>query len=356
MRRKPKLDPIMQRRGQIERELEKLKLPKNQKTRKDFKSDEGFENWETKQGVKFFELNEEMIMLDNPSEYAEIPIAIAAAELGTSLNELLEVFSEKLVEMNSSGVYKAGSRISREELTRLMEIGADELVRIARQPIEEIFDEAVASIHAGDLEAAQNSYERIERFPYQCNYAYWIACEIGIDLLTGEFASLADPFWFINSYRQIELAGILEKVSRVVEGIKPKDHLSAVVCEQILAVAEGGNHDPFRDSYRRWTSTEYFSKMDENQRHAMLLSSVVLHAVKKYNFSKTLDKWRGFASTAKDEEMERVIRNAIYTALEAESTYYDSPSSKLFVEKFVGLFPKRWIPAERIELLPKNEK
>jgi len=42
--------------------------------------------------------------------------------------------------------------------------------------------------------------------------------------------------------------------------------------------------------------------------------------------------------------------------LEAEDTYHESPSSKLFVDKFVELFPKRWIPAEHIEFLPKAKK
>jgi hypothetical protein len=71
---------------------------------------------------------------------------------------------------------------------------------------------------------------------------------------------------------------------------------------------------------------------------------------------KWLNSSRGSSSDPKAEEIERVIRNAIYTALEAESTYYDSPSSKLFVDKYVELLPKRWIPSERITLLPKNEK
>ncbi len=87
-----------------------------------------------------------------------------------------------------------------------------------------------------------------------------------------------------------------------------------------------------------------------------MLTSVVLATVEKYNFKKRMSKWSSYSPTPKDEEMEMVIRNVIYTALEAESTYYDSPSSKLFVDKYVELFPKRWIPAERITLLPKNEK
>jgi hypothetical protein len=96
--------------------------------------------------------------------------------------------------------------------------------------------------------------------------------------------------------------------------------------------------------------------MDENQRHAMMLASVVLTAIDRYNLKTRLNKWNGFSSDPKDEKLEMIIRSAIYTALEAESTYYESLSSKLFVDRYVEFFPKRWVPAERIALLPKNEK
>ncbi len=69
MRRASKLTPIEQRRNQIERELEKLQLPKNQKKSKDFKTPEAFENWRERQTRKFNELNEEIVILDDPTEY-----------------------------------------------------------------------------------------------------------------------------------------------------------------------------------------------------------------------------------------------------------------------------------------------
>lgn len=178
MGRASKQTPIEQRRGQIERELEKLRLPKNQKTRKDFKSDENFENWQKKQGEKFFELNEELIILDNPAEYNEIPLAVAAMELGVTLNEMMSIVSEDLVETSSSGAYQAGARITREELARAIEIGAEELVRIAEQSIEEIFEDAIKFIHAGNLEVAEKAYERIEKFDFRTNIHYSIACGI----------------------------------------------------------------------------------------------------------------------------------------------------------------------------------
>jgi hypothetical protein len=339
MSRTPKQTPIEQRRAQIEKELEKLRLPKNQKTRRDFKSDEGFDNWEEKQGVKFLQLNEELIIVDNPTEYNEIPLAIAATELGVTLNEMLAIVREELVETSFDGEYHAGARITREELARVIEIGADELVRVTEQSVEEIFEEAVQFLHAGNLEAAEKANERIEKFGYE-SHQYSIPCGIGLELLRSDYDALSHSFWFVDSYDEMRLAAILDKLRRVVEGLNLADHLGAVICEQVLAVAEGKKRNPFDTSYSSWQSTEYFSQMDENQRHAMLLSSVVLAAVNKYNFKKRMNKWNGYSSDPKDEEMERIIRNAIYTALEAESTYYDSPSSKLFVDKYVDLFER----------------
>ena len=126
--------------------------------------------------------------------------------------------------------------------------------------------------------------------------------------------------------------------------------------EQILAVTEGKKQTPFDRTYSSYESSEYFSNMDENQRHSMFLATIVMKAIEKYKYTKWLKSSRGNALEAKEEEIERVVRNAIYTALEAESTYHDSPSSKLFVDKFVELFPKRWVAAQHITLLPRNKK
>lgn len=354
MSRTPKQTPIEQRRSQIEKELEKLRLLKNQKTRKDFKSDENFENWKERQGVKFFELNEELIILSSPTEYNEIPLAIAATELGVTLNEMLQIVNEELIETSFDGEYRAGARINRDELARAVEVGADELVRIAEQPVEEVFEDGLQHLRDINVEAAEKVLERIYSFDYRSYFPYSIAYSTALDLAQGDYSSIS--FGFINSYHDSDLAAILGALRRAVEIINPGDHIAAVVREQILAVAEGKKKTPFDQSYSSWGGTEFFSQMDENQRHVMMLASVVLAAIEKYNFKKRMSKWSGWASSPKDEEFERVIRNAIYTVPEAESTYHDSPTSKLFVDKYVELFPKRWALAERIVLLPKNEK
>jgi len=355
MSRASKLTPIEQRRNQIEKELEKLKLPKNQRKAKEFKTPEAFENWQERQAKKFNELNEEIVILNNPTEYHEIPLAIAAMELGVSLNEMLQIVKEELVETGFDSEYREGNRITREELARIIEIGAEELLRIANQSVEEVFEESLRFLHEGNLEAAEKASERIDKFHYEVSYQYSIAYSIGLELLRGDFDALKSSFWFRDSYDQMELAATLKALRRAVVGIEPADHLTAVIREQILAVADGIKEGVFDNAFYSYESSQFFSQMDENQRHAMMIASVVLAAVDKYNMKTSMSKWSRFSPEPRAEKLEMIIRSAIYTILEAESTYHESPSSKLFVDKYVELFPKRWVPAERISLLPKNE-
>lgn len=355
MNRKPRESPIQQRRRQIEKELEKLRLPKSQRRRSDFKTDEAFEKWKDRYERKLYELNEEAVLLENPDEYNEVPLAIAAVELGVTLNEMQQIVSEHLVETSFDAEYAAGDRITRDELARAIDIGPGELLRVANQSVEEIFTEAVKFLKSGNIESAEKAYERIQKFDYGHSFQFWISCSIALHLVKREFDDLKYYFDSLKSYDHIKLVAILDSLREAVSGITPPDHRSAIIREQILAVADGVKETPFDQTYSSYRTSEYFSQMDENQRHAMMFASVVLAAIKKYKFSKWISSHRGYSAPDKEDEVERVIRNAIYTAFEAERTYHDSPTSKLFVDKFVELFPKRWIPAERIELLPKTE-
>ena len=139
----------------------------------------------------------------------------------------------------------------------------------------------------------------------------------------------------------------------VAEVVVPVNKVSAVFLERILAFTDGIKATPFDKSFQTHTKTDYYPRMGENQRHAMFISNVVFEARGKYKFCKELEKIRGCGSGPKQEELERDIRNAVYTEIVAKATYHESPSSKLFVDKFVELFPKWWILAEYIEILRK---
>lgn len=126
----------------------------------------------------------------------------------------------------------------------------------------------------------------------------------------------------------------------VAEVVVPVNKVSAVFLNRILAFTDGIQATPFDQSLQTHTGTDYYSRMDENQPHAMFISNVVFEALGKYKFCKEFERIKGCGSGPKQEELERVMGNAVYTALEAEATYYESPSSKLFVDKYVELFRK----------------
>lgn len=84
------------------------------------------------------------------------------------------------------------------------------------------------------------------------------------------------------------------------------------------------------------------------------MANVVIHAIEKYKFVKSVQSTRGYMSDQRQGEIERLISNAVYTALEAESSYNESATSRLFVDKYVELSPKWSKPPETIELLPKK--
>lgn len=356
MNSKIKKTPVEQRRGQIEKELEKLQLPKNQKTRRDFKSDEALETWKERHKKKLHELNEELIILDNPYEYNEVPLALAAEELGVSLDDIQAIVNEELIATSFNGEYRAGARVTREEIARAAQVGTEELLRIAYQSADDVFEETLEFMRAGDLARVEEAYERMESFSYESSWSYWEALEIALNLMRGNYEELKDAFRF-RYYNEEQIIAALKTIRRAVEVIEPADHLCAILKERILAVTDGKKATPFDSSYSSYEGTEFFSNMDENQRHSMFLTTVVMQSLETHKFNQWLRSSRqNKTSELKKEELERMIRNAIYTALEAESTYYDSPSSKFFVDRFVELFPQRWVPAKRITLLPKNEK
>lgn len=351
MKQKDTPSQIEIRREQVTTALDELKSRKKIKTRNDFRSDKLFENWKEKYEKKLEELAEELAILDNPSEYNEIPLAVAATELALTMSELAKLKDEDLITASFVGEYRVGARITRDELARIIDADPQELLRIANQPLEEIFEIGIRELHSGNLEAAEYARNRLAGVYVGDAYRYEMILSLAIRLAKGELHNLIDNHE-LKYYKGAELAAILSDLRRVIQPIKPGDHLSAVVYEQVLAVADGKNPKPFSDFFNR-NEKEPFERMEENQRHAAFVAAVVIETLEKYKFDKSIKSSRSYLSREREDELQRAIRDAIYTAFEAEQTYSESPSSKLFVDRFVRLFPKALVPAETTELLPK---
>lgn len=345
--------PIERRREQIVNQLQTL--DRNKKSRRNFKKDEAFEEWKEKQERKLGELSEENEILDNPSDYNEMPLAIAAIELGVTLDEMIQFIREELIEPSFCGEYQAGYRVTRDELGRLIDIGANELRRLANKPVDETFSDAIKFLCDGDVAGAERCLERLERHGYV--EPYWMVCYTAIRFVRGEyedvFRELPIGLESFDRERDTNAISAMQALKQAIEPIMPKDYLAAIMRERILAVADGKKLSPYDETYSRYQATEFPSKMTENQRRAMFFSTVIMKGLDSLQWTKASQRRRGFPYEIQEAEVERVVRNAIYTALEAETAYEKSPSSKFFVDRFADLLPKRWIPAELITFLPR---
>lgn len=177
-----------------------------------------------------------------------------------------------------------------------------------------------------------------------------LALEVGIDFLNDDFQALERSMDFISGRDNEDLAGILVPLKIVAERLPAVSHSMKVIQERILFTANGGKETAFRDTYSSYVGSSRRSKMNENQRRALFIANVVLHAIEKYKFEKYIQSTRSYISDRRQEEMERLISNAIYTALGAEDSYNDSAGSRLFVDKYVELSPKWAKPPELVGL------
>ncbi len=346
-------NPVSTRRGQIEREISKIHEQNKKKSQRDYKTIDAFLTWQGRQQCKLDELHSELAILEYPEEYYEVPMAIGAIELGLTLDEMLEVVREGLIELAFEGEYLAGSRITRDELARAIELGAHNLLTVARQSPSEIFEAVCPHIVSGDVEILQKAYDRIDRYD-SCLNPFALALEIGIQFISGDLQSLEQSMEFLSRRDNEDLAATLVPLKALIELLPEQDHPMDVIRERILATAKGIKEIPFRDTFSSFGGARRRSQMNENQQRALFMANVVIHAIEKYKFVKSLQSTRGYLSDQRQEEIERLISNAVYTALEAESSYSDSASSRLFVDKYVELSPKWSKPPETIELLPKS--
>lgn len=340
--------PVAQRKEQIAREIEKLEVEYEKKTRRQFKTDEGFENWRVRNREKIAELKEELSVLEDPGPYNEIPLATVAEELGLTFDEINSIAGDNLIVISTQTHYFAGSRITRSELGRLHEVGAGELLRLANQEFDEIFEDAVRYFHAGDLERAEEAAKRMdERVTYSSHT--WV-CEIALDLLRGKYEEVVSSVRYICKKDDLHETAILTNLGRVLRGMEFKEHGTEVLREQILAITEGAKIDLFDKGY--WGHGKQVGmSLDENQKHAMFLATAVTRALERYKFTQRFKFYNSRTSAMREEEFEGVIKDALYTALEAESTYHDSAASKMYVDKLVASLPVWWVPADRIGLL-----
>jgi hypothetical protein len=340
---KRKLTPIQSRRQQIEKQLEKLNAEVRTRKRKDFRTDEGFAEWQVRLPEKIRRLEEESVMLTYPEEYGELPLALVAEELGLQTSDVQHLI--KLQELEASDDNR--DRIGRDEFERALDVGAEELMRRANRLADEILAEGIAHLQKGDTSAVEDILELLD---VRQAWDEELVLEIAKDLAAGNLENAARAFRSMVSYRSESTAITMACVSRALSGLKLIDHGAQAMLERMLAIAEGANDDPYQ--FRSGLGSKVIGKhLDRTQQQAMYLAAAVQGSLGRYRQVQSFRTYNDRTSEMRKEEFEAVIRNAIYTALHAENTYNESAASKLYVDSINASIPRWWAPAEMLEVL-----
>jgi len=306
-------DQIIVRRNQIEREISKVEEQIKRKSQRDFKTPEAFSAWQQRQQCKLEDLYSELAILDYPEGYYEIPLAVAASELGISLTEVVGIVREGLIELSYRGVYSVGSRLTRNELARAIDVGAPALIAMTRESPREIFRSARPDIIAGNIEVLRTAYDRIDRRD-SCINPFALALEVGIQFLSQDPQAVGESLEFISRRQEMELEETLLALKELFELIPTQNHLMEAIRERVLLTANGSKDVPFRDTFSPYLGSRLRrSKMDAVQQRALFLSDVIMTAIEKYKFVKSIERFRPFKAESR-AEIQRLISNAVYTA------------------------------------------
>ena len=171
------------RRGQVARQLERLRSRLGTINPSQYADEHTYQREHGRAHELVSELEGELSMLDCPGEYAELPAAVVADELGLRLDQIRLLI--RLGEVKAAG-RRAHPRVSREELGRLARLGPRTLLSLSLQDAEQIYADAVLRLKHGDLATAIRAYDRIKARE-TCIGDYALALEIVISLAVGRY-------------------------------------------------------------------------------------------------------------------------------------------------------------------------
>lgn len=343
---------IFRRIEQINGEVEKLKNQLDVKSPKHFKTELSYRSWQEKHRAKIAELEDELEILRYPEGYNELPIPVVAEELGIKPNEINHLIFSEEISASRAGKYTKQNFIDRDEIARIYDFGVGGLLERGKQEPEEIFTEAVQFVHQGNLEEVERTYKRLSA--RDSRYSNRVeALETAISLMKGNLQETLEIIQAKFKYDVFEeLTVYLAYLGRLMRGIQLFEHGAQALADQILSITEKQTLDLADQSYFL-RSKQIGKRMDETQQRSIFLAAAVLKQLKKYKRTKYFKKFNDRNSEMQEEEFEGVIRDAIYTALQAESTYAESATSKIFIDILVSEIPRWYAPAESLEHVSK---
>jgi hypothetical protein len=330
------------RRGQIALQLERLRSRLASINSSQYADERTYRRELGRTHELISELEGELSMLDCPGEYAELPAAVVADELGLSREQVRGLV--RLGEIVATG-RAAHERIPRRELEQITTVGPTELLRRGREESSEIFQQAVPCLQAGDLEAAERAYRRLEaRLSWRGPYAP--AFLVGLELAKGDLDGGLSSVRLIYEHEDLlQKMAVMSYLRRVLGDLRLNDAGAQELCGRILALADQGV-DPGRVREGAKRKRPKAQDLNHIQWQAAYLSTSIMVELRRHTRLKPYAD-----SLALEQEVGPVIRDTLYTALYAEAFYDGDTSCRLYVDMMSGMIPKGQPPATVSEAL-----
>lgn len=344
MKPKRKRSAVEIRRGQITRQLERLRSRLATKSPSQYSNETAYEHGLERTRELISELECELLMLDCPGEYAELPASVVADELRLSCERVRGLIM--LGEIEATG-RTAHERISRVELERIAALGPNELLRLSREESAEIFEQALLCLQTSDLNAVEKAYRRLEaRLSWRGPYAP--AFLVGLELAKGDLDGALSSVKLIYEHDDLlQKMAVMTYLGRVLRGMRLSEKGAQELCGMLTALAEEGGTTRIqgRTQGRKRPSGKAPTDM---QRQAAYLTTSVLR------------KYMRMTSNASPQvsgrEVVTVVRDALYTALYAEAFYDDDAACSLYADMTRVMTPKGPPPTLLIALAGKGRR
>ncbi len=236
MRLSHKRSAVADRRGRIIQQLDRLRSRLVKKSPSSYRSEKLYRLQSNRSRELISDLEDELLILNCPGEYEELPIAVVADELGLEYAQVRNLI--KRGEIRAAG-RAAHERINRSELERIAAVGVPELLRLSQQECAEIFEQALPHLQRGDVEAAKRAYQRMEaRQSWRGPYAP--AFLVGLELANGEIDAALSSFKLILEYEDpLRRIVIMHYLGRVLRGVRLKECHAQELCAKFITLSDG---------------------------------------------------------------------------------------------------------------------
>lgn len=226
---------VENRKRQITQQLDHLRSQRLRKGLSHYANENVYRRQLKRSQELISELEDELLILNCPGEYDELPVAIVADELELKYERVRGLI--KLGEITATGKM-AHERISRKEIERITLMGVSTLLRLSKQASAEIFEQGIQYLQRGDLEAAERTYRRLNareswRGPFTPSFL------VGFELASGNLYDALSSVKIIFECEDLLLRiAIMTYLRRLLQSIHLKENGSQELCNQLIKLTE----------------------------------------------------------------------------------------------------------------------